>query len=301
MGDRTGHTVETRALLVLLVQLTARKRYATGLKRAAVTMCSELVRDAFAASGQPMEQHVVFQGRQGPVQCRFAVDSCGVTESLAFLSESRPPLAKRYKRLMESGWHGFRLTSPLIRATMQDILVFCMWSYVHRSDGNIWAEVCGPLFNCVVFLAGMTVERFVIQELAARPPDAAPIMRTMSGHSRRLSRINKLILLRRMRSQRRNRGETMRTHVDLTTKSTNLVAREQTLETCLYVQNLVQAMASTRQVMVAWDASCYDTETLVCCVYDAASGSSDQLRLPSHVGVDPACFQALPASCPCRT
>ena len=89
----------------------------------------------------------------------------------------------------------------------------------------------------------------------------------------------------------------MRTHTDITTAGAVMVNREQSQEVCLYMLNLVEAFGECKQVQVSWDASTYDTETLVSCVYDPASGpvSIRVAAVASTQGV----VRATPARC-CR-
>ena len=163
-GDSGGHTVETRAMIVLVTQLLATRNFKTAVKRAGLVLCTEIVRAAVASIAYRDSPTLILQHKDGPRELVLVFDEAGVTQSLADLRRSHPAASRRYNSLAAEGWHGFKVCGPLERCALPDVLAFGMWSYAHRADGRIWTEVGQPLYNCMVYHCGMLVERFVLED-----------------------------------------------------------------------------------------------------------------------------------------
>ena len=101
-------------------------------------------------------------------------------------------------------------------------------------------------------------------------PQPLPLLKSKTGHTRRIPRVNRMLLLKRLAAQKRHRAEVMRTHGNLTSKSAALVTLEKSIEVSQYMLQMVQSFGHVTQLQVSWDASTYDTETLVAAIYDVA-------------------------------
>ena len=85
-----------------------------------------------------------------------------------------------------------------------------------------------PLFPKLIFIAGTLVDMLATHN-AALPREPLPVLKTKDGNSRRVPKGNKLILLDRMKEQRRHRSEVMRSHSELSSSQIGLIRHEQLL------------------------------------------------------------------------
>ena len=90
------------------------------------------------------------------------------------------------------------------------------------------------------------VDEFVGHLAANLEPQPLPLLKSKAGRTRRIPRVNRLLLLKRMASQKRHRAETMRTHGNLTSKSAALVTFEKSIEVSQYMLQMVQSFSHHR-------------------------------------------------------
>ena len=283
-GEHDGHGIHTFGLLIVLVLLCAAKAYSPEVKAAAVRMPPELVRQALSevpasrvSSGRLSFNMYGTDGRYHNLTLEFS-DS-GLTTNFPLLLEKHRGAASSWRQLANHGWHGYSLSSSVELASIWDIFAWTCFIKTNRAKTHrAWEDVGAFLFPRLVFMCGSLVDARCLQK-ASQAPQPLPILRTADGNTRKLPRVNKLLLLRRVKSQRRHRSETMRTHTDLVSGGNNIVKREAATEVCCYMQKLVSAFADCRQVMVAWDASQYDCDTLIGCVYCWRTGAAGFLPI----------------------
>ena len=168
---------------------------------------------------------------------------------------------------MDKGWHGKKVTSTLQLASLWDVLLLCVWAKHNQTTSNVWKDLGSLMWSKLVFHCGSIVE-LLGGHLATRPPQPLPLLKTPKGNSRRLPKINKLLLLQRLKAQKRHRSEVMRTHADLTSAHALLVTSEMLVYASQYMKKLVGMFGGCCQLQVSWDASNYDVETLVAICYD---------------------------------
>ncbi|CAE7263564.1 unnamed protein product [Symbiodinium sp. CCMP2592] len=255
---KAGHTVETRALLEMLRQACA-KIALSGIQRGRVSC------------------NFVSDVDSSPIALSLDFFEDGSTRSLADLENLHKGASKGWDKLSQHAWCGRKLSTTLQQTNLWDIYLFLIWSK-HNPSSKIWEQFSVHLYPKVVFLAGYLLEAYV-DELANLPLAPLPLLKTKHGNSRRVPKVNKIILLQRVKAQKRHRGEVMQTHTDLAPPQIALVRAEANLEVAEYVKLLTTAFADTQHVQVSWDASTYDVETLVAIAYDYKKNVSGYLPI----------------------
>ena len=282
--EHDGHGILTPGLLVVLVLMCAAKAYySPEVKQAAVRIPASLVQQALSevpasqiSSGRLSFNMYGSDGRYHSVTLEFS--DAGLTTNFALLLGRHRGADKSWRQLRH-GWHGYNVSSTAQLASMWDIFVWTCFAKTNRkTSARAWEDVVAFLFPRLVYMCGSLVDACCLQK-ANQAPQGFPVLKTADGNTRKIPRINKLLLLRRVKSQRRHRGETMATHSDLVSRGNTMIRKEPLREVCCYMQKLVSAFADCRQVMVAWDASQYDCDTLVGCVYDWRTGAAGFLPI----------------------
>ena len=278
-GHKQGHTVETRALLVMLATLVTSRKSKVDCKKKTLQLAVDLVRASIESVGAHScndgVMRVVVQRRDGPAECRLRFDNAGYTSDMENLMAGHVAFGRRMTQLAEEGWNGVRVGGVPSRCSLWDVLLLCVWSFAHPSDGTLWRDIGQPLYAASVNTCGHLIDRMVVQDLADRTLSAVPVLRTESGNTRRATVSNRILLLQRVKAQKRHRGEVMATHSDITSSGPVMIRMEHALEACLYVQNLAEEFADVTQLQVSWDSSVFDVDTLVACVYSPDSGILD--------------------------
>ena len=72
----------------------------------------------------------------------------------------------------------------------------------------------------------------------------------------------------RCHEETKNREGVLRSHKDVNSKRSRLVAGETKLEVALHMQKLVRSFEATTQVQVSWDESHYDSSAMVIAAWD---------------------------------
>ncbi|CAE7544259.1 unnamed protein product, partial [Symbiodinium sp. CCMP2592] len=201
----------------------------------------------------------------------------GIQRGLADLENLHKGASKGWDKLSQHAWCGRKLSTTLQQTNLWDIYLFLIWSK-HNPSSKIWEQFSVHLYPKVVFFAGYLLEAYV-DELANLPLAPLPLLKTKHGNSRRVPKVNKIILLQRVKAQKRHRGEVMQTHTDLAPRQIALIRAEANLEVAEYVKLLTTAFADTQHVQVSWDASTYDVETLVAIAYDYKKNVSGYLPI----------------------
>ena len=194
--------------------------------------------------------------------------------NLSPLAALNPFFARMWNKLMDKGWCGKKISSPIQVASISDLLLFLCWAKHNQTIGNIWVDVAQFVYPKMVYVAGILLEKYALH-LARRDPEPLPLLKSQKGNSM----VNKMVLLKRLAAQRRHRTEVMQTHSDLTSKQDGLVLHEKVIESCLYLQNLVTAFEECQQLAISWDASWYDCETLVLLAYDCTTKATGYLPI----------------------
>ena len=277
-GQHDGHTLTSRAMLVILVQI-ASSNYNVEVKQRAIKMQADLVKQSVqGASLTGIHSGCVccnIYGGDGQFHSstlQFA-DS-GMTRGLGLFLNHHAGAADSWGILARHGWLGHEITSTVELASIWDILIWATWVKAHpAASGGAWNDVVQYLYPKLIFICG-TLMDLCCRLKAGHGPEAFPLLQSKKGHTRKVPRVNKWLLLRKVKAQRKHRSESMRSHADLVPSGASIVQQEATVEVCCYMRNLLAAFQNSNQVMVAWDASQYDVETLVGCVFDWRTGAA---------------------------
>ena len=278
---RMGHTIESRALLVILAILPGNRKLKAASKAVCLQLLMELIRSGVASMGGVPQDELSFNffdsaGQPHAVDLKF--NEAGMTTGLRALLERHSKAAQTWSKLTNNQWHQMSLTSSMGLASLWDVFLWSTWAKHNSAVGNIWADICQSLWPALVFCCGDLLEKFALK-MASLAPQPLPLLKSKNNKTRRLPRVNKLLLLERLRMQKRHRQETMKSHTDLTSGHATLVVQEKGIECCIYLKNLLEEFAETRQLMVSWDESTYDIPTLVCCVFDWRVGKGGFLPI----------------------
>ena len=270
---KSGHTVESRALVAILGLLPGRKKYKPAVKLTALTLLTDLVRQGCASRGADQVlggsfSFNMFSSTSGDWETvRLSWTAEGMTAGLAGLADRNPAAAAVWQRLIDSGWSQKKITSSLELASLWDLLFYAVYCKHNSTMCKAWQEFCLPMWPKLIFHCGSLVELHG-SHLAEQPPQPLPLLKTQKGNTKRIPKINKLLLLQRMEKQKRHRAEVMKTHLDLTSSDAMLIKSEMLICVSQYARKVAESFANTYQVQVSWDESTYDCETLVCIAYD---------------------------------
>ena len=152
----------------------------------------------------------------------------GMTTSLADLQDVLPGLVSAFGFLRDKGWHCRKVTSTIEYASLWDLLILAVWSKHNPTKYGLWQKLFWWLFPKLIIAAGSLVDRMACQR-ASLQAEALPLLKSKHGNTRRIPKINKLLLLQKMKDQSCHRQESMKTHHDLCTASSTLVKHEMLL------------------------------------------------------------------------
>ena len=267
---RLGHSVESRALLVILSVLPSRKQFPGRCKSKCLLLLALLIQAAIMA--RPRSQvdpgtvpACIYDAANTPHSFELKFDQNGMTSDLACVPEVISATADEWQKLTGAGWCGRKATSSMGLMSLWDLFLFCARSKASRN--HAWHHVFQGLYPSLVEYVGKLFDGHCLF-LAAGGLKPVPVLRSRQGNVRRFPRVNKRLLLERCRDQKRNRRETLGTHKDLSSKKPRLVSQEQSLEVALYMQKVVNTFAETTQIQVSWDESHFDTSTMVIAAFD---------------------------------
>ncbi|CAE6958908.1 unnamed protein product [Symbiodinium sp. CCMP2456] len=265
-------------MLMILAILPGRKKLQPGSKACCLQLLLELVRSAVGSlGGVPVQGGVLnfacFDPHGHPHAMSLEFNEAGMTTGFRELPDIHRRASQTWVRLTDSSnrWHSMNLTSTLELSSLWDMLLWCTWSKHNPAVGRVWEDVGQHLWPKLLYVCGSLLQQFALKmaELSAHP---LPLLKSVHNNIRRIPRVNKLLLLQRVKKQKRHRQEVMRSHTDLTSSHAALVTQEKAISVCLYVKSLVETFRESKQLMVSWDCSTYDVETLVCCIFDRLVG-----------------------------
>ena len=268
--------------MVLLVDFLGRRSFAPVVKSSSLKLLCDLVRQSVTWGGLPIFggaiSVTVVADHGAPENLTLNFSAAGFTKDLCNLATTHAASARAWKQLTETPWHDRKITSTLDLASIWDLLFFVAWSKHNPSRSRIWVDFCQQLYPRMVFVCGFVMDRLA-SHLACRDAAPLPLLKTSKGNTRRIPKVNKFLLLKRLREQRRHRQEVMKTHTDLTSSHAGLVLHEQLITVCNYLKNVFECFKDCTQIAVSWDGSCYDVETLVLLAYSHESDTCGYLPL----------------------
>ena len=265
---KQGHAIQSRALLCLLLEFPGKKRFSPAIKAKSFRLLSDLVKQSASWGKLPFDGTISFNyvdGAGEPQSMSLVFNEAGFTQDLCNLPRQNPKCARAWQRLAETTWNGHRLTSTLELATLWDLWFFVCWSK-HNASTGVWVQFGQQIYPCLIYSCGRLLDAFACH-LSQRQAGPLPLLKSKMGNNRRLPKINKVLLLQRLRSQKRHRGEVMATHTDLTSSKASLVLNEQLITVCNYLSKTFNVFQDCNHISITWDASSYDIETMVILAY----------------------------------
>ena len=265
-GGPIGHTMESRALMLMMCLVPLRKQASKPVKTTAISLLNLLISSMVAMGCDGWSFLATVFG----TDCQYhskAISFCnGVTGDLVDLFE--------YHSSALALWHGFRVCSAVAHATLMDILVFLMYAKAHqqaRESKGIWRDM-SFLWPAILFMCGEALENCA-KVLAARDPEPAPLLKTKKGGNRKVPFGNKLILLKKVRKNKSHRKLVMSSHNDIVPSQSTLVAHEPLVECSEYLKLLDKTFSHCHHYQVSWDPSTYaGDEVLVATIYSHEVG-----------------------------
>ena len=72
----------------------------------------------------------------------------------------------------------------------------------NKAACKVWSQVGMQVFRKLVFFAGAPAEGYA-KQLASRPAEALPLLKTKDGGTRQIPKINRLLLLQRLQNPKK--------------------------------------------------------------------------------------------------
>ena len=283
-GECGVHTMESRALWLMLCLLPLRKQVRANVKQKAVGLVKMLI-DAMLAAGSG-NASLLLQGTIFGTDFQYhskqvCFSSLGTTTDIAELFDCHSKASAMWARLSSKDWCGHKITSSLENVTLFDFVLFLMYAKSHQQGiaSEIWRDIGCFLWPMVLFMLGDALEE-CSKVLQAKDAEPAPLLKTKTGGTKRVPFINKLLLLRKLKKNKVHRRLVMSSHSDLVPSNTQLVRNEALLETAEYLKLLDATFSNCSWVQVSWDPSTYaGDEVLVATVFSAQCGVAGYLPI----------------------
>eukprot|EP00438_Fugacium_kawagutii_P003708 Skav208248 [mRNA] locus=scaffold7893:752:5170:+ [translate_table: standard] len=273
------HTLESRALLSLLMTCLKSKPLKPIQKDKAFAMCISLAKiclvKAFDMNQVPAFPHVTLCEPDGSFKMGFLrFTKEGLCQGWGFLVQGIPGVQGLWNKMCGEAWRGHTISSHWEMAKMEDILAFLLFLATSPklvlSGQTLWECVGkGALPNLLFFIAEcMDV---YATSLSHEPLAELPGMKTRKGNPRKKGdQVNQLIVMDRLKQERLHRWRIARTHSNLVTQHCKLMKSEAYISSVLHNQANATMFAGLKQVSVAWDPSSYGgRQTFVGMVYSA--------------------------------
>ena len=280
-----GHSMESRALWLMLSLLPMRRQVRAKVKSNAIALLKSLMDAMLVLVAGVAHVSLSFNGTIYGTDCQYHSSNVsfsmqGISEGIAGLLQYHSGVASVWSRLSSAAWCGYKISSTLKRATILDVLVFLMYAKSHQhSSVEMWRDIGVFLWPQVLFMLGNALE-VCANVLANKATEAAPLLKTRSGGTRRVPLVNKWLLLRKMKNSKSHRKLVMSSHGDLVPSNTQLVKSEPLLEVSEYLKLLEATFSKCHHFQVSWDPSTYaGDEVLVATVFSVEAGTTAYLPI----------------------
>ena len=268
------HTLESRALLSMVVTCLKSKPLKAPQKSAALNMFLTLAKVTVAKVHElgsvPSPPFVTMVAPNGSYQMGYLIFSRqGLCEGWQALFGKMPGGHLLWAKLAQGEWRGHKLSSPWEQAKVEDIAAFLLHLAANpkvKMGGQVLWDCIGKgaLPNFIFFIAECleTYANFLTKQKL----EELPALKTKKGFSRKNSdHVNKFMLLDRVKQERLHRYRVAKTHCNLISQHCRLMKQEAYLTTVLYEQrtsSAFQGMPSRSQwpgtlpTMEEWRPSC---------------------------------------------
>lgn len=278
LGMKGKHTMESRGLLLMIALIPVRKASKVKAKETSLHLLKMFLE--VSMHGQEQSVGVSIFGNDFNFHSQEMKFNSGHTQQLHMLLQHHRDASELWTRLCQYPWCGCRITSPMQNASIFDIFFLVMHAKVHQKASRIWEDVGQFLWPKLLWVAGYVLEEYGLK-LSQRPLEAAPLLKSKKGNSRRTPFINKLVLLKRVHGKKSHRRTIMGTHTDIVPANNELVKSEPLLICGEYMKMLANAYTDCHHLQVSWDPSSYPDgdEVMVTTVFSHQNGLAAYLPI----------------------
>ena len=257
---KTGmHTMESRALLLMLALFPARKQVKTPAKDKALKLTNQILTRCMQGTHSCV---ATIRGTDAQHHTQHLVFLNGLTEDLGALIEKHAQAEGKWKHLSSKEWCQHRISSSLHNARIFDLMLWLVHCKVTRGTSSAWVDVGLPLWPRVLFMVGSALEQFALT-LSQRKPEPAPLLKSKSGNTKRIPFVNKVCLLRKLSKHKTHRKSVMQSHGDLVPEGSGLIRHEALIECQEYLRLLKATFSSCTHFQVSWDPSTYSGDEVM--------------------------------------
>ena len=271
--DKLTHTMSSRATILMLALIPARKRFASATKVMTLKLLAAIVscvcRTIVTATGW---WATIFGTDQMWHQHYISFNQGAVSHDAGNLFNCSQEMQSRWQALMSREWSGHTIQTPYDHPSLFDLLYFLIWAKSHKEPNNVWQHCAVHLWPKTIHFIGQLLHNIGLQvanniSQCSEQLQPAPVLKTKKGKSRRIPMVNRLVLLQKCKKAKRHRVAAMKTHSDIVPENAHIVKHEQTIRVALYTQKAAQAFKGCKHIAVAWDPSTYDVECMVAIAY----------------------------------
>lgn len=285
------HTLESRALLCLVVTCLKSKPLKSCAKQKALQAILAVTRASFnCAARQGVVPHLQVHcyDREGMSQLvDIFFNEAGQCIGWSNVMQHRPVKAF-WAKVSGMSWKGQVMKCPkkYDSATLSDIMLFLLYLATNPSTKScgemLWETLGQQLLTSFICFLGENLEKLA-NELTHQPLEELPILTTRKGYTRKDSDpINKFIILERVQGEKVMRWRVAKTHKTLISQHCTMMKMEPYLETALHYEECKKHFGNESQIFVSWDPSTYGgCETMVAVVY------SERLDLCAYLLTQP--------------
>lgn len=277
-GETSRHTLESRALMVVVCLMCLRRQTPVLAKQMALTLLGILLHRCMVGSHNfdvPLpagDRQIVFQD--------------GVTAGLADWLPFYGPGAGKWKHLTMKAWCQNKITSSMEHATAFDLLLWLLHLKSCSSTCNAWSAVGQYIWPKLLFILGQALDVYALG-LAGRKLEPAPLLKSKRGNSKRVPWMNKICLLAKVGKRRSHRSIIMQSHSDTVPQHADLVQKEAQLEVAEYLKLIKNVFSKCHRFQISWDPSNYSgDEVMILTVWSGDCQKACYLPLQYMMPVD---------------
>ena len=255
------HTMESRALFLMLSLFPLRRQTKAASKEMSLKLLGTLVGKAMQGSHNLLVVQFAMDGQAYAKPIRF---EDGVTHDLADLLGRNREAVVKWKALASKAWCKHKLSSNFDQTGVVDLLVWLMYIKGIKTTSSLWNQVGQEFWPKMIFMLGAGLDQYA-EKMAEKDPEAAPLLKTKKGNSKRVPYINKLALLKRLRKNKSHRKVIMMSHSDTVPSAAEIVLHEPLLECTQYLQLLKETFEHCVHFQISWDPSTYSGDDVMVC------------------------------------
>lgn len=249
------------------------KQQSRAIKAGALSLAIGLLRVAVVTMGNLDESLAgIVYGKDRKYHEQTLQFGCtGLVSNLHPLMLQNPACSWAWQLLMQKGFCDFKITSAFTHPTLWDLLVLVAWSKCNPSTKKLWYHFGQFIWPKLIFVIGKVLDEFAYAK-SQQPLEQLPLLKTKRGTRRMVPWINKLVLLRKMKTVKNHRKNAATSHDDLVPCKSKIVLAEEFLAVSLYAKKIREAYQHAYHFSIHWDPSNYDVETMVSILFSHQIG-----------------------------